>query len=243
MRKLALITGAAKRIGAASARLLHQRGYDLVLHYYSSAQEAEQLAEELEQIRPESVYLRRADLLDYDQLEALVNFTLALEGGVDVLVNNASLFYSTPTGQVTERDWDDLLGANLKAPFFLSQALLPGLRLRRGCIVNMVDIHAEKGLPGFPVYSLAKAGLVAMTKCLARELAPDVRVNAVAPGAILWPDHALAEAEKDNILLKVPLRRCGDVSDIAKAVAFLVDDADYITGHVLAVDGGRMLFS
>lgn len=242
MRKLALITGAAKRIGAACARQLHCSGYDLLLHYHASSQHAEQLADELNALRPNSVCLYQADLLKLEQLTGLAECASA-NGEIDVLVNNASLFYSSRISQIAERDWDDLLGANLKAPFFLTQALVPALRQRGGCVVNIVDIHAERGLPGFSVYSIAKAGLVAMTKCLAKELAPQVRVNAVAPGAILWPDHPLDDAQKNQILQKIALQRCGEVDDIAKAVRFLVDEADYITGHILTVDGGRLLFS
>jgi len=243
MPKVALITGAARRIGAACARLLHQEGYDVLLHYHTSQAAAQLLVNELNVLRPHSAHLRQADLLDLSQVAALAEWGLAISGGVDVLVNNASLFYGGKVGEVTEQDWNALLGSNLKAPFFLSQALAPSLARRKGCIVNIVDIHAEKGLLGFPVYSIAKAGLVAMTKCLAKELAPDVRVNAVAPGAILWPEHELNEARQQEILQKVALRRCGEVDDIAKAMRFLVNEADYITGHVLTVDGGRTLFS
>lgn len=242
MHKRALITGASRRIGAACACQLHMAGYDLLLHYHSSAQQAEQLAAELNAVRPKSVRLHRADLSMQDQILGLAEYALTC-GGIDVVVNNASLFYAGKVGRITEQDWDALLGVNLKAPFFLSQALADCLYGRHGCIVNMVDIHAERALLDFPVYSVAKAGLVAMTKSLAKELAPNVRVNAVAPGAILWPDHALSEAQKNRVLQKIPLQRCGEVADIAKAVTFLVDEADYITGHVLTVDGGRMLFS
>lgn len=242
-RKLALITGAAKRIGAACARQLHVSGYDLLLHYRSSSKQAEQLSAELNVLRPNSVCLHQADLLQLEQVNELAEFALAANRGIDVLVNNASLFYSGCISQVAEQHWDELLGANLKAPFFLTQALAPALKQSGGCVVNIVDIHAERGLPGFSVYSIAKAGLVAMTKCLAKELAPQVRVNAVAPGAILWPDDQLDEEQKSEILHKIALQRCGEVDDIAKAVRFLVDEADYITGHILTVDGGRLLFS
>ena len=242
MSKVALITGAAKRIGAACARQLHRSGYDLLLHYRASSEQAVQLAAELNASRSNSVKLFQANLLELEQVTSLADYAL-VKGGVDVLVNNASLFYARQIGQVAEQDWDDLMGANLKAPFFLSQALAASLAENRGCIVNIVDIHAEKGLAGFPVYSIAKAGLVAMTKCLAKELAPNVRVNAVAPGAILWPEHSLDGGQKSDILQKIALQRCGEADDIAKAVHFLVDQADYITGHVLTVDGGRMLFS
>lgn len=242
-RKIALITGSAKRIGAACARLLHAHDYNIVLHYHTSAQQAHQLAEELNDLRAESAYLVSADLLKLDQVHALAEQALHAWGDLDVLVNNASLFYAGQLSDVVERDWDNLLGSNLKAPFFLSQALAPSLLKRQGCIINIVDIHAEKGLLGFPVYSIAKAGLVAMTKCLAKELAPGVRVNAVAPGAILWPDQPNSEAQKIEILQKVALQRCGGVEDIARAVRYLIDDAPYMTGQVLTVDGGRTLYT
>jgi pteridine reductase len=164
-------------------------------------------------------------------------------GGLDILVNNASQFYPKAFGDVDENDWSVLINSNLKAPFFLSQILAPALQQRKGCIVNIVDIHAEKGLKGYPVYSIAKAGLVAMTKCLAKELAPNVRVNAVAPGAILWPDHSVSESQKIEVLQKVALQRCGTTEDIARTVRFLIEDADYITGQILTVDGGRTLFT
>jgi len=242
-RKIALISGAARRIGAACARLLHAHGYNVVLHYHSSVQQAQQLVAELNGLRPGSANLISADLLRLEQVRALAEQALEVWGGLDVLVNNASLFYAGQVGEVAEGDWDDLLGGNLKAPFFLSQAVAPSLQQRRGCIVNIVDIHAERGLLGFPVYSIAKAGLVAMTKCLAKELAPEVRVNAVAPGAILWPDNKISAEQEAEILRKVALQRCGEVDDIAKTVRFLCEDAAYMTGQVLTVDGGRMLFT
>lgn len=241
--KVALITGAAKRIGAACARMLHAQGYGVIIHYHASAQAAVELVDDLNRLRPDSAHMLCADLLRSEQVASLADQALAIWGGVDVLVNNASLFYPGRLGEVTQQDWDNLLGSNLRAPFFLSQALAPNLLQRQGCIVNIVDIHAEKGLPGFPVYSIAKAGLVAMTKCLAKELAPQVRVNAVAPGAILWPDRPIGDEQKTEILQKVALQRCGGVDDIAKAVRFLVVDAAYMTGQILAVDGGRMLFT
>lgn len=243
MPKVVLVTGAAKRLGAACVRLLHVCGYNVVLHYYSSEIEAKQLADELNAIRLDSVALVKADLLDLAQVRALVVQACKSWGYVDVLVNNASLFYPGAIGEVEESDWNCLMNSNLKAPFFLSQGLAFTLKQRQGCIVNIVDIHAEKSLLGYPVYSIAKAGLVAMTKSLAKELAPDVRVNAVAPGAILWPDHEVSALQKAEILQKVALQRCGEIDDIAKAVKFLLDDASYITGHVLTVDGGRTLYS
>lgn len=242
MPKNVLITGAARRLGAASARLLHAEGCNVILHYKSSEEDALHLAAELNAVRKDTARLLKADLSLLDEVQRLAEAALAQWDGVDVLVNNASLFQAVPIGQVTERDWGLAMDSNLKAPFFLSQALWPSLKNKQGCIVNIADIHAETGLPGYPVYSVAKAGLVAMTRILAREMAPDVRVNAVAPGAILWPEQDVAEAERLEILKKVALQRCGEADDVAKAVRFLVENADYITGQVLTVDGGRTLF-
>lgn len=243
MPRVALITGAAKRLGAACVRLLHSHDYNVVLHYHQSETEAKQLATELNALRPDSVILFKADLLQLEQVRKLAVEACKKWGHVDALVNNASQFFPGAIGAVQETDWDDLINSNIKAPFFLSQALAPSLIERQGCIVNIVDIHAEKGLLGYPVYSIAKAGLVAMTKSLAKELAPNVRVNAVAPGAILWPENSIDEMQKQEILQKVALQRCGNINDIAKAIKFLLEDADYITGHILTVDGGRLLFS
>jgi pteridine reductase len=243
MEKNVLITGAAKRIGAACTRLLHDQGCNVLLHYKSSAQDAALLCDEFNLKRPDSAKLIQGNLLEMEELEAVAQLALSSWGGVDVLINNASLFYPTPVANTSEEQWDELLGSNLKAPFFLVKALSDGLAKRRGCVINIVDIHAERGLPGYPVYSIAKAGLVAMTKILAKELAPAIRVNAVAPGAILWPESGLSDNEKDEILQRVPLARCGSPEDIAKAVLYLVKDADYVTGQILTVDGGRTLFS
>lgn len=240
--KNVLITGAAKRIGAACARLLHSQGYNVFLHYRSSADEAQQLCAELNQQRPDSAKIMQADLLNMAELEAIAREACMAWGGIDVLVNNASSFYPTAVADVTECQWDELLGSNLKAPFFLAKALAKTLIDNKGCIVNIVDIHAERGLIGYPVYSIAKAGLAAMTKILAKELGPAIRVNGVAPGAILWPDSDLSEPAKQEILQRVALKRNGEPEDIAKTVLFLIKDADYITGQILTVDGGRTLF-
>jgi pteridine reductase len=244
--KNVLITGAAKRIGAACARLLHSEGCNVFLHYRSSAAEARQLCDELNQLRPASAKIMQADLLNMTDLEAVAREASLAWGGIDVLVNNASSFYPTSVTDVTERQWDELLGSNLKAPFFLAKTLAKTLTDSKGCIINIVDIHAERGLSGYPVYSIAKAGLVAMTKVLAKELGPEVRVNGVAPGAILWPEldlpEDLSESAKLEILQRVILKRSGEPVDIAKAVLFLIKDADYITGQILTVDGGRTLF-
>ena len=242
MQKNILITGAAKRIGAACARLLHEKGCNVFLHYRSSTKEALELCYELNQIRADSAYMMQADLLNSCELEALVNEACMAWGTIDVLINNASSFYPTAMTDVTENQWDELIGCNLKAPFFLAKALSGTLAKNKGCIVNIADIHAERGLKGYPIYSIAKAGLVAMTKILAKELGPNIRVNAVAPGAILWPEKDLCEQEKREILQRVALRRNGDPSDIAKAVWFLIKDAEYMTGQVITIDGGRTLF-
>ncbi len=242
MQKNILITGAAKRIGAACARLLHSEGCNVFLHYRSSQEAAFQLCAELNEIRPDSAKIMRADLLDRSELEAVAAATSVAWGGIDVLVNNASSFYPTAVASVTEQQWDELLGSNLKAPFFLAKLLAETLTKNNGCIVNIVDIYAERGLQGYPVYSIAKAGLGAMTRILAKELGPAVRVNGVAPGAILWPDNDLSEQDKREILQRVALQRSGEPLDIAKAVLFLIKDADYITGQIITVDGGRTLF-
>jgi pteridine reductase len=242
MQKNVLITGAAKRIGAACARLLHSEGCNVFLHYRSSKEAAFQLCYELNQIRPNSAYIMQADLFNMQELESLASEASMVWGRIDVLVNNASSFYPTAVAEVTEQQWDELMGSNLKAPFFLAKSLSETLASNRGCIVNIVDIHAERGLMGYPVYSIAKAGLVAMTKILAKEFGPTIRVNGVAPGAILWPDNDLSEQEKQEILQRVALKRNGEPADIAKAVSFLIKDADYMTGQILTVDGGRTLY-
>lgn len=242
MQKNVLITGAAKRIGAACARLLHSEGYNVFLHYKSSKEAAFLLCQELNSLRINSARMMQADLLDSSQLEALANEACLAWGGIDVLVNNASSFYPTAMGEVNDQQWDDLIGSNLKAPFFLAKLLVDTLVKNQGCIVNLVDIHAERGLKGYPVYSIAKAGLVAMTKVLAKELGPDIRVNAIAPGAIIWPETLESEQQQQEILQRVVLKRQGQPEDIAKAVRFLIQDADYITGQILTVDGGRTLF-
>jgi len=214
----------------------------LILHYRSSSQDAHKLCDELNKLRPNSAVLLQADLLKLTELERLAAEAIAAFGGIDVLVNNASVFYPGLVDEVTEEQWDALLGSNLKAPFFLAKHLAGTLKQTKGCIVNIVDIHAERGLKGYPVYSIAKAGLAAMTKVLAKELGPEVRVNGVAPGAILWPEHELSEDSRQEILQRVILKRSGEAIDIAKAVLFLIKDADYVTGQIIAVDGGRTLF-
>lgn len=242
MQKNVLITGAAKRIGAACARLLHSEGCNVFLHYRSSKEDALLLCDELNQQRPDSAKVMQADLLKMNELESVAREARMAWGGIDVLVNNASSFHPGAVAKVTEQQWDELLGSNLKAPFFLAKALAETLADNKGCIINIVDIHAERGLSGYPVYSITKAGLAAMTKVLAKELGPAVRVNGVAPGAIIWPDKNLSEQARLEILQRVVLKRSGEPVDIAKAVLFLIKDADYITGQILTVDGGRTLF-
>ena len=238
--KVVLITGGGKRVGAAICRRLHVAGANLMLHYRSSAGEARLLQAELNHQRANSVALIQADLLDVAKLPSLVEQTLQTFGRLDGLVNNASSFFQTPVGEITVAGWNDLLGTNVQAPLFLSQAAAPALRKAQGSIVNITDIHAERPLKNYVVYSIAKAALVGLTRSLARELAPEVRVNAVAPGPILWPDdEAFNEVSRQRIISHTPLRREGRPDDIAAAVKFLLADALYVTGDTLNVDGGR----
>jgi pteridine reductase len=237
--KVALVTGAAQRIGAAVVRALHAEGMQVALHYRRSREPAEALAAELNAQRPASVALFQADLLGRGRPERLVEKVVGTWGRLDVLVNNASSFYPTPVGTVTEEVWEGLIGTNLKAPFFLAQAAAPHLKLSRGCIVNLADIHGLRPLKEYPVYSVTKAGLLMLTRALARELGPEVRVNAVAPGAILWPEEGVDELTRQRILSRTALKRQGRPEDVARAVRFLVRDADYVTGQVVTVDGGR----
>ena len=239
--QVVLITGAAKRIGAAIARSLHDAGADVAIHWRSSEQEAADLAAELCAIRPESARIFQADLNDTAAIPALVEDVVAWRGRLDCLVNNASSFYPTPLGEITEQDWHDLMGSNLKAPLFLAQSAAPHLREAQGNLINIVDIHAIRPLRDHLTYGPAKAGLAMLTKALARDLAPEVRVNGVSPGAILWPEDGLSDAVKKTILSQVPLERPGDPEDIAGCVRFLVRDATYITGQIIAVDGGRSI--
>src|SRR3569833_3390651 len=240
--QVALITGAAQRVGAEIARELHRSGMRVIIHYRASADAAQTLQEELLAARPDSAALLRADLLDTAALPALVAAAEQQWGRLDALINNASSFYPTAIGTITETQWDDLMGSNLKASLFLSQAAAPLLAAQQGNIVNIVDIHAERPLKGYPLYCAAKAGLAMLTKALARELAPTIRVNAVAPGAILWPEHASEETRR-AIISRTALKRQGDPRDIARTVRFLVTEADYITGQIITVDGGRSLSS
>jgi pteridine reductase len=240
-RPVVLVTGAARRIGAQIARTLHGAGYDIALHYRSSADEAKALRAELESVRANSVLLAPAELADIAQLPALVQGVLERFGRLDGLVNNASAFHATPLGAITEADWDTLFASNAKAPLFLSQAAAPHLRECEGAIVNIVDIYADRPLAQHTVYVMAKAALGAMTASLARELAPAVRVNGVAPGAILWPEEGKAYADQAALIEGTPLRRLGSPEDIGGAVLYLLRDAHYVTGEILRVDGGRWL--
>lgn len=237
--RAALVTGAARRLGAAIARGLHAEGASVCIHFHRSSREAEQLRDELNRVRPESATAISADLLDVAALPRIVDHAVKTFGRLDVLVNNASTFYPTPVGQASAAQWDDLIGSNLRAPFFLAQAAAPELRRCKGLIVNMVDIHAQRPLPSHPIYSTAKAGLAMLTRSLARELAPDVRVNGIAPGPILWPEAGMDEALRQEIISKTLLKRSGSPADIVRAVLFYAKDAPYVTGQILAIDGGR----
>ncbi len=237
--RTALVTGGAKRLGAAIVRALHARGANVLLHHRGSVDAARALAAELNAVRADSIALHAADLLDVAALPGVVDAAVRAFGRLDVLVNNASTFYPTPVGTITPAQWDDLTGTNLRAPLFLSQAAAPALRASRGCIVNLVDIHALRPLKQHPVYCAAKAGLWMLTQALARELAPEIRVNGVAPGPVMWPDGPMDERVQAQILERTALKRIGSPEDVAKAVLFFVTDAPYVTGQVLPVDGGR----
>lgn len=242
--KVALITGGAKRVGAAIVRHLHGKGWQIVLHYRASHAQACALADELNEQRAQSVVCVQADLLQIDQLPKLVDCAVAHFGRLDALINNASSFFPTPLGQITEASWDDLIGSNVKAPLFLSQAAAAELKKTGGCIVSIADIHVNRPMPEHAVYSIGKAGLVTMTQALARDLAPQVRVNAVAPGANLWPDaESVFDAEqRAQIESSIPLGRVGSPLDLARTIAFLIEDAPYITGQIINVDGGRSVY-
>ena len=230
--KTAFITGAAHRIGARTAQELHAQGANIILHYRNSKTAAEALQNELNSQRPDSVRLLKGDLLDTTTLDSLIEQAVQQYGHLVVLINNASSFYPTAVGEVTNKEWDDLIGTNMKAPFFLSQAAATALGQQQGCIINIVDIHAERPLKGYPVYSMAKAGLVMMTKALACELGPDVRVNAIAPGAILWPENDMDAATQEKIISRTFLKRKGDPGDIARTALFLIKDATYMSGQI-----------
>lgn len=239
--KVVLITGGAKRIGAAIVHQLHTLGMNLVLHYRHAETEAQALQKQLCDKRHNSVLLLQADLIHTPKLVRMIQQIIDHYGRLDVLINNASTFYPTSIGQTKEEQWEDLIGTNLKAPFFLSQAAIPHLQATKGCIINLVDIHAERPLKEHAVYCIAKAGLVMLTKTLARELGPQVRVNAIAPGAILWPENDMDDLAKQRITSNIALKRHGTPEDIARTVLFLIRDAHYMTGQVVTIDGGRTL--
>jgi pteridine reductase len=236
-----LVTGGAKRLGAAMARRFHAAGASVVVHYHRSRPAADDLVAELNATRDGSALAACADLQDVARLPELVESTLDRYGRLDVLVNNASTFYPTPLGTITPAQFDDLLGTNLRAPLFLSQAAAPALRATQGLILNMVDIHGRRALKGHSIYSAAKAALVMLTRSLARELGPDVRVNGIAPGPVMWPERELDAALKDEIIAKTALKRSGSPEDVARAALYLAIDAPYVTGQVITVDGGRSL--
>jgi pteridine reductase len=240
-RPVALITGAARRVGAVIAHTLHAAGYDLALHYRHSADAAGALANALEQQRAGSTLLLQAELSDLPALPRMIEQVLSRYGRLDALVNNASAFYPTPLGTATSAQWNELFASNAQAPFFLAQAAIPALREARGGIVNLLDIYAERPLAGHTLYCMAKASLAAMTRSLALELGPDVRVNGVAPGAVLWPTEGKSDADQQALLARTPLQRAGSPDDVAGAVLWLLRDAPYVTGQTIRVDGGRTL--
>lgn len=241
--KVILITGGAKRVGAAICRLLHANGAQLMIHYRSSTSEARALQAELNLKRANSVAIIQGDLLNLAVLPSMVQETVNHFGKLDVLINNASSYYATEIGEIDDDQWEDLVGSNLKAPLFLSQAAAPELRKQHGCIINITDMHVERPKKGYIVYSVAKAGLVTLTKSLAHELSPEVRVNAVAPGPVMWPEDnpQFDEVYRQRVISQTLLKRIGEPDDVAKAVKFLIQDAPFITGLVIAIDGGRSL--
>jgi pteridine reductase len=239
--RVLLITGGARRVGAQIARTLHGAGASVLLHYRTSATAAKVLAAELNKKRAGSVAIHGADLQREDAPAAIVAAALREFGRIDILINNASAFYPTPVGEITTAQWDDLFSSNVKAPLFLSQAAAPSLRAQRGLIINIVDIHGLRPLRGHPVYSSAKAALAMLTRALALELGPEIRVNGIAPGPILWPEGAMDDALKNEIIAKTALKRHGTPRDVARTALFLAQDAPYITGQIIAVDGGRSI--
>lgn len=239
--KRVLITGAGRRIGAEITERLHEAGCNVAIHYRSSAENAKELCNRLNGARPDSAEIFATDLHETAGLKPFMDKVTGWHGGLDILINNASSFYPTPIGSVTESQWEDLIGSNLKAPLFLSQAAWPHLRSSHGVIINMLDIHSMRPLRDHPVYASAKAGLAALTRSLARDLAPEVRVNGIAPGAIVWPEEGVSDRVKENILSQIPLKRTGAPRDIADCVLYLARDAGYVTGQIIVVDGGRSI--
>lgn len=240
-RPVALITGAARRVGARIARRLHAGGWNLALHYRGAADDMGQLVAELEATRPGSTTAWQAELADFDRLPELIAHAVGRFGRLDALVNNASAFYPTRVGSITPAQWDELFASNARAPLFLAQAAAPHLRAQQGAIVNLVDIYAERPLAGHSVYCMAKAALVMLTRSLAIELGPEVRVNAVAPGAVLWPESGKAYADQQQLIANTALKRPGTPDDVAEAVRWLLEDARYCSGEIIRVDGGRHL--
>lgn len=240
-RPVALITGAGRRVGAVIARTLHAAGYDLALHYRRSIDDARMLADELERQRSGSTLLLQAELADISALPVMIEQLLAHYGRLDALVNNASAFYPTPLGTASAQQWNELFASNAQAPFFLSQAAIPALREARGGIVNMIDIYAERPLAEHPLYCMAKAALAAMTRSLALDLGPDIRVNGVAPGAVMWPSDGKPYADQQAMLARTPLQRAGTPEDVAGTVLWLLRDAPFVTGQIIRIDGGRTL--
>ena len=243
MNKWVLITGGAKRIGARIARTLHAQDMNLVIHFNTSSDDANELCSELNSIRNDSAIAIGANLTNQDEVESLINKVIDRTGQLDVLINNASTFYPTPIEGITLDDWDNLVGTNLKAPLFLCKYAAPHIKKSKGSIINMVDIHASKPLKNHPIYGPAKSGLVMLTRSLAKDLAPEVRVNGIAPGMIVWPENEPPEEIKQKVVSQIPLKRSGEPNDIATTVLFLIADADYITGQIIAVDGGRGISS
>jgi pteridine reductase len=237
--RTALVTGAARRVGAEIVRNLHAAGANVAIHCHRSRAEAEALAASLEDARPRSTLVISANLLDIARLPEIIRAAITRFGSLDLLVNNASTFYPTAFGTIEGAQWADLMGTNLQAPLFLTQAAAPDLRRTRGLVVNIVDIHGLRPLRHHLVYSAAKAGLIMLTRALARELAPEVRVNAVAPGPVLWPESGLDMQQQHDIIERTLLKRIGEPADIARAVRFFAAEAPFVTGQVLAVDGGR----
>jgi pteridine reductase len=238
-RPVALITGGAKRVGAVIARTLHAAGYDLALHCRHSVSEAKVLADELEVQRSDSVLILQAELADTQALPRLIEDTLARYGQLDALINNASAFYPTPVGTATVTQWNDLFASNAQAPFFLTQAAVPALRAAHGAVVNIADIYATRAIANYPIYVMAKGALVAMTRTLALDLSPDIRVNGVAPGAVMWPSDGKEYDDQQAMLARTPLGRAGTPEDVASAVLWLLRDAPFVTGQIIPVDGGR----
>lgn len=239
--RTALVTGAARRVGGAIASALHAAGANVVVHYRTSGRDAEALVARLNGARAQTASAVAADLLEVEKFPRLVAAATEAFGALDILVNNASSFYPTPVGEITSAHWDDLMGSNLKAPLFLSQAAAPALRKSHGLILNLVDIHGMRPLPGYPLYSTAKAGLILLTRALARELGPEIRVNAIAPGPVMWPEGGIDGELKEEIVRKTALKRIGSPDDVAQAALYFATAAPFVTGQILAVDGGRSL--